>query len=192
MSKPAAELVSLMDFQRCTDLVLVSVAPPRLALLSCPFSPGCRTHTKAIEGQTAPLSARWLRALLMLASAIKTAFLFPPCLPVLLLEVSPLPRRAVRLKWKKGCVTPLCRLCVAVCQGKGVAAWCDTLDYTGWLGIISGFQRHAPKTETLGYVFSSIIITSCRHISLTHHSADAKCFFIFCKTCYCITSLKVQ
>lgn len=143
-----------MDFQRSTDLVLVSVAPPCPALLSCPFSLGCRTHTKAIEGQTAPLSAHWLWALLMLASAIKTAFFFPPCLPVLLLEVSPLPRRAVGLKWKKGCVTALCWLCVAACQGKGVAAWCDTLDYTGWLGIISGFQWHTPKTGTRGYVFS--------------------------------------
>lgn len=71
------------------DLVVVSVASRHLPAWlsnasSCPgpFILWCRSHTEAIEGQAAPLSTCRLRALLILASAIKTAFLFPACPPV--------------------------------------------------------------------------------------------------------------
>lgn len=37
----------------------------------------CTAHNKPSEGPAAPLSTLWLCALLMLASAIKPAFLFP-------------------------------------------------------------------------------------------------------------------
>lgn len=123
------------DLHRSTSGHCGWQAPPCLTLLCQllprPFSQWYGTHTEACEGQAAPLSALGLWPLLILAYAIKTAFLLAACPPALLLKASSLPRRTMRLKWEKGCVPASCRLCVAACQGKGVAGWCDTLDYTG-------------------------------------------------------------
>lgn len=131
----------------------------------------------------------------MLASGIKAAFLFPACPPALLLEFSPLPRRAVR-GWNGGKVAWWrCAGCVSlpVCQGKGVAVWCDTLDYPGWLGIIFGLQWHPPKTETLCCVFSYNYLF-CAVTSVLWHQLfiwhQIVLHFIYCKTCYHINSLK--
>lgn len=145
---------TLMDFQWNVGLVLVIVVSISTTLpvwlspaSSCPVSLSVHTHTHWGYWRTGSTSV-YMSAL----GAVDVGIWNKGCLSLSCL--SSCPPAGVFTSAKESCEAEMeVRLCdgvvLAVCaclSGKGVAAWCDTLDYPGWLGIIFGFPM-APSSN---------------------------------------------